>query len=76
MNETLLGWLVGVGVPVALFTFGMWLRSESRRRDQFDQLKKDNDEQHAAIRDDMAEHRDTLRDRIEAVWKHLVDRKD
>ncbi len=66
--------LAGLGVPVILFVFGLWVRHMVRDRRAMKDLSDENKREHAYIRRDMEENHSQLRDKIEKIWRHLVGR--
>ena len=73
MADSVYQLLVGIGVPVALFTFGLWIRAEMRHKQEFKDLTKENEKAHREIREAMTKQHSSLRDKIEAIWQHLVN---
>jgi len=71
MSEDFLHLLVGIGVPVALFAFGAWLRAENRNKREFQELARTNAKEHQAIRKDMTDQHHAIRDKIETIWQHM-----
>ena len=70
-SDTLLHIVIGAGVPLALFAFGVWIRAETRNRDSFQRLFDENDHQHQLIRRDMTDQHHAIRDKIEKIWQHM-----
>jgi hypothetical protein len=62
-------WMIGGGLTFAIFTFGVWLKIATRTDKKIDGLRKCNDAAHKDIHDKMDGIVDSLRDKIEELWK-------
>jgi type VI protein secretion system component VasK len=68
----LVEWVIYGGVPLLLFFVGLWWRIDARREKAVKEWKSQNEEQHEAIRQSMDDKHQSIRDKIEEIWKHLT----
>jgi len=79
LNEMdLWNWLGVILLPIALFMVRFWWNVESKQNTEISQLKQSNHADHAHIRKELADTKQTLtdqhlvlRDKIEDIWKHV-----
>ena len=62
-------WLIGTGVAVAIFTFGIWINAQVRLGRKIDAFQEANDRAHGAIHMRLDNKFNLLRDKIEELWK-------
>ena len=64
-------WILGSLGGIAAAMLGIWWRVESRQDKKIDDLSETNGKDHEILHKKI----DKLRDKVEDIWKHLVERK-
>ena len=62
--------LGGLGA-LLIFLFGLWWKIESRQDRKIDELHVSNGKEHRDLHDKIDENHHALRDRLDAIWKHM-----
>ncbi len=84
VTEAIETWMVfaGVGIPLLIAGVSVWWRVESGQNTEISNLQRCNHKDHAEIRKEIVaatetntEHLMELRDKIQAIWEHLVKEK-
>ena len=69
MDETSM-WLLAIAVTVAIAFLGIWWKVESRQDKSLCALRRENDASHKV----MYAQIDKVKDKIEKIWIHLVEK--
>lgn len=69
-------WAAGLMLTIASLFLGIWWKVESRQDHKIDQSIKSNAEEHKELRELQNRNHQSVIDRIENIWQHLVHGKD